>query len=604
MPHMYEVYTQPRQGRPRWALAASALLLLITVGLAQALITYKTRAQQISLDPPRIYEEGRIRCALPRGWKSKSPEDLPWGAVAGVIEPPEDKAPVRQLFILRDVPHSYGVPSLDARDAALQAVENLTSDIRMAQDLGAGKVGSLPGWTVGSVAQTVFGGGRPSYCIARSAIAPAGQIVTIVLLLSQQVRNADRQLLDAVAETVELLDVSLTTDSAEAMRRSGLHFEPPPGSRFADDSVPESPVLRMTGGDGDACWFVNAYRIPLLEGRTIETIAADLIAMQRQSRQNQALEIQEVDGREVARADVVLRSDKKSTVQVWCAKTGEREALLVVGRHDPAAADTLRDVCRSIAGSAKIDGGPALPDVKKARDRARECLRQLADSGLTTAWNHWKGTNPAFRLVAPALQWGRERRVYDQHRGRDGKPWWDLTIVTKLEGPRLPAIATTEEWSIRSDLAAHQLTLDRTLSGRVQLQYTEARAPGDRELVRTLSLLAPAGQLKRTTPIDDTFACEPVLLQAAGLVARDEQKRTAIFQTTDAFSQDVVYWVAVPLGELPVPGPAKEQRAAAVRLQRDFHPDPIILYFSTGGTLVGIARDDCTWQELAAPPAA
>jgi len=49
MGSMYEVYSMSRTGRPRWALAATAILLLLTVGMAALVVHRKSAAGQVPL---------------------------------------------------------------------------------------------------------------------------------------------------------------------------------------------------------------------------------------------------------------------------------------------------------------------------------------------------------------------------------------------------------------------------------------------------------------------------------------------------------------------------------------------------------------------------
>src|SRR5690554_3506566 len=92
---MYQVYTQQRPGRPRWALAASATLLLLTVGLASALIQYKTGGDTIILKP---FSTPRFQGKLPAGWKELG-GDVPGGTDVALVEPSAPEGSGRQLFI-------------------------------------------------------------------------------------------------------------------------------------------------------------------------------------------------------------------------------------------------------------------------------------------------------------------------------------------------------------------------------------------------------------------------------------------------------------------------------------------------------------------------
>src|SRR5687767_2002622 len=97
---MYQVYTQPRPGRPNLAIVSTALLLVLTVGMAWGVIRYKGQVQQVQLGDPQVFAEGGIRCRLPSGWEAKS-GDLGPHVVASLMEPVSPEGHVRQLWIFR-----------------------------------------------------------------------------------------------------------------------------------------------------------------------------------------------------------------------------------------------------------------------------------------------------------------------------------------------------------------------------------------------------------------------------------------------------------------------------------------------------------------------
>src|SRR5688572_13764838 len=110
---MYQVYTQPRPGRPTLAIVSTASLLVLTVGMAWGVIRYKSQVQQVQLGDPQVFADGGIRCRLPSGWEAKS-GDLPPRVVASLMEPIPPEGNVRQLLLFRGPAHSLSLPSTDA----------------------------------------------------------------------------------------------------------------------------------------------------------------------------------------------------------------------------------------------------------------------------------------------------------------------------------------------------------------------------------------------------------------------------------------------------------------------------------------------------------
>ena len=80
---MYEVYSQTRPGRPRWAVAACAFLLLLTLALAAMLSANKTRGNRVSLtSESEFFPAGRLRVRMPADWNREKGK---LSAVPGVV---------------------------------------------------------------------------------------------------------------------------------------------------------------------------------------------------------------------------------------------------------------------------------------------------------------------------------------------------------------------------------------------------------------------------------------------------------------------------------------------------------------------------------------
>jgi hypothetical protein len=611
---MYELYTQPRPGHPRWALVASALLLLITVALAQALIQIKTREYWVPLEPVRVIPRGHLQMALPAGWQERS-EDLPPGVVVSLFEASERRP--RQLLVRRAPPRPYGLPSQHAADTAAQAVNLLIPSSRPVRDDGPGQIGTLPGWTVYAESLSPFDGGRVLSCLGRSAIGPAGQMVTVLLLVPDRIQRADRQLVEQISSHIQLLDAQPVPDPAVAMETAGIHFRPPAGTRFVSHEGPDAPVrgqdavltggrggddaptgvLRMIGGHGRSTWFLQVYRVPLIGPRAPADLVADhaLNALQRADLR-QTVDISTVKGREVAHLAIDAGDGTEPWIQIWCVRVDDDDALLLVGRHEPDAGSALLATCRAVAGGARFDeAGEVRFDVAAAEERALNLLDEVR-TGALAAWSGPEGRSQAYRLASPALTVGREVRTLEP-RTEDGPLYWGIDVHVRLD-LATPRIDLRESWRIRSDGEEHQYTFTRSVSHRVEIRYREQRDAGLTQVARELTV---AGTRSATsTPIGPLYAPEQVLLHLAGRIANDPEARPAVFEATDPFSSGSHYWLITPIGEAPLPGEDADRMAPAARLQRDFAPGPILLYYDRAGNLLAIAMDDGSWRELVA----
>jgi hypothetical protein len=244
MAGMYEVYSQQRPGHPRWALGASAILLLLTVALAAALIQYKSGFGNVPLQP---FTSSGLEGALPTGWQDLQGE-LPEGTLLAVAEPGEGRQPGRQLFIFARLPlpllrHPTEFANATAEAYAMEALsQNVPSSGEM-------KVQRSPGGSVEQVDDLRAIGvlvrlsppknAPPWYCLVRTAIVPPGLglrpgcAIGVALLTRGELSKADIRLLDRVSRELRIAGPSQGADPGERDDSTGISadIEAGPGCR-------------------------------------------------------------------------------------------------------------------------------------------------------------------------------------------------------------------------------------------------------------------------------------------------------------------------------------------------------------------------------------
>ncbi|HOB76185.1 MAG TPA: hypothetical protein PKG54_16855 [Phycisphaerae bacterium] len=206
---MYQVYTQQRPGHPRWALGASAILLLATVGLAAALIRYKTGGDNVIL---KRFSVGKgLRAGLPADWKPLE-QDQPEGTLVALAEPTDGQQPGRRLFIfLRPANFRLMSPAKMVQEAA----RDYARDVLMSAPSGGemkdrdppgdptGEIAGRPGVTV--LVELPPRTDRPAwFCLGRATILPQGVVIGVALQTVGETRRADMHLLDRVGRELDI----------------------------------------------------------------------------------------------------------------------------------------------------------------------------------------------------------------------------------------------------------------------------------------------------------------------------------------------------------------------------------------------------------------
>ncbi|GEM_PF-861976 len=596
-PAMYQVYSIQRPGHPRWALAASGLLLVASVGLAWGLIHAKSRGTYMPLeDQSRDYPARGIRARLPSGWEALDGArvaSLP--AVVAAVAAPEESDRVACIF--RGNRQRLGVPSAHVLDVLEEAFVHL----RLAGDVETepAMIGPFFARTVRSTAGDRIGKAPGSHFLARVAFAPDGQTFGILLLLPRKPTPRDEQLLGEMGQHLQLLTLSLDESPARLMADAGIRFDPPTKARFVKPDPPPgppSPQLRLMSDDPATCWYLSIWRVPLLGTRTCAQLVESLaLTTLRQGRLRKQPVRSTVAGHEVARLSISPdeEAQPRSGAQIWCVQMDGDTALFLVGHHEAEAGPRLSEVCESIVAGVSLSGTDSLVDTSAALEVGRRYLREIAAEKLTSKWGDLVDRRQRFVLRGLAGVRLQEETSYQVARREDGSRWWRQLTTYSLPGPLAAmAPAATDEWVVRDDASGHEGRVRWPASSGTdeRIEYLETRSPGGGEVVCSLSM--PQKEPRDwTLGIDDNYACQPVLLEAAAKAARDPDRHVALFSTSEVFNPHLSWVMANPLGELPLPGSEEDRSVAAVRLWTDYEDEPEILYFDESDHLMGMSLE-------------
>ncbi len=590
---MYQVYTQQRPGRPRVAAAASAGLLLLTVGLAASLVQQRREASNVTLgDPQRL--SAHLLARIPDGWDPIPTDELPAGVVYGVGEPPRGASgATRCAYVFEGFPNGLGLPMQVGRDHVTYFAQQLAVGIFFGKSAeGPADLAGLPAWEVElqpQQAALAFGEIQLVYPLGRAAVAPDGRVFGVMLMLDRPARSADRALLQELAAGMASEAVAIAEHADEAIAGAGLDFNAPSGTAVVLNADPTLRRVRMIGGEGSGPWYLDVYRVPLAESRTPETLLLDHVraALEGKDPPDPVTTTQR-GGHRSAHVEVPLSIPTGDRLMLWASDFGGQQGVFLIGRCAGPAAGTLREIGDRIAEETRPAADDAWIDPRRALLTGRRLLEEIATGGLDETWKRLEADRQSFDMRSSGLPLGTQQLQY-KHDPDGDTSWWAVHIDTLQEDAmRRPRIRTTEDYGIRGDGTEHKL-LYRLGGGSYEENLTS-----DPRIVSRVLRVERRPERRQDIEADDAYACEPVLIQAAARVAWDPVGTRAMFSTTSPYSEGLIYWLVEPVDavDLPEGSPPGEIRAA--RFQRDFDPQPIVLYFDEHELLWAVTFDNGT----------
>lgn len=222
-----------RTGRPPWAVAATALLLVISTGMAAWVSHRRSTAGAIELRPLESYPKLGMRLRLPAGWDISDPERGANGRLLLASEPGEESG--RQLIVFRSTSPRLGGPETARERAVAKAIQAASQYDRIAcQPVGPGRLGELNSDLYQVVVSSTESPSEMRSGRASVALRPDGQLTGVILLVNGRMTSRDPKLLDEVSQTIVLEDerTQPTAPRAPGKRQNG------PGGSDTDSGKP------------------------------------------------------------------------------------------------------------------------------------------------------------------------------------------------------------------------------------------------------------------------------------------------------------------------------------------------------------------------------
>ena len=589
----------PRFCSPFRSISACLVVLVLTLGLAAYVGHRKNTADQIVLSEARLYTEGLLSFQEPQGWEPVAPEAPPEGLVVALGENGRSDGAARRLYVFRADPRPLSMPAGAAAEMISQMAGALAPGVpKDIKSLGPGAVGRLPGWSVVMALVSPFRPTVESHCLGCVALAPGGQAVGVLLMCDAPPKRRESRLLDRVCQTLVLQDARVVAEAGDLMSAAGIRFVPPPGAEFVVCDAGRDYMLRMLAQDETASWFLDLHRVPLLESRRIEEVVGDL-ARQYAPRSLAPPEVEHSDenGRSFVHTWVESSYPGAVPVLLCAAQVDPATALVMVGRcpHDGKA--DLLERCRSLARIAEVRGIGDLLDVPGARKAAAGWLAGLRADGLDHRLTDALCNDRRFLLRSPALILGMEDTSCRPT--ADTPPSYILRSRSERRAGRGARIRTTETVRLSRNADRHEIAMRVEAAGRELLRYEEARRDPSGPVHRRLQ--TGVRSLEDESPVDETYACEPVILLAAAEMSADPDAVPMAFTSVSSRTAGPAAWFLLPWGEQPLPGERSGRQLRAVRVIRDYNPAALTLLFEPDGRLAAVALDDGSWQEPADP---
>ncbi|HPD30210.1 MAG TPA: hypothetical protein PLL20_09465 [Phycisphaerae bacterium] len=580
---------------------AAIALLLLAAGAAQLLIWHREKTKLIELGSSVHYPEGQLSVSLPLGWQTLDKALCPAGTVIAV-EDRETEGRQRRLYVFRGPPSSEGL----AASASLRALDSfsnaLGADVLFEKEPETAQVGAFPGVTATMAKRLGAVGVKPPFCLGRAAVGPGGEVVGVLLETALPSRRTDQLLVQRVAETVELTSIGLDPDPAEAMAAAGISFDIPRGARFIGPIERGLPRVRLMSRQTAPAWYLDLFRVPLIARRKVNDLVEDgAMSLLQQVRLGEPLEPFDPGGRQAARASLVITPGKEPTVHLVAVKTDQHTALLMVGRHDAEAGTAVRELCDSIAATARVESYDELVDLESAIDAARRLIKDCRKEGMSSLLGRREGRRLRFNVEAPALGLGSWIETCRRSSDNAELPW-EVTGRWVYD-PRWRGharIVVTEGWRLAENGVEYLYRFERSDAGEKSIEQTEHSDAEGRQVTRIVK--AFGGSRTEEIEVDDAFASGPLLTELCARTAGSSSQRSVVVSTIDTFTAGVAYCVIKPLGRTPVPGTPMREPARTVRLMMDYDPEPMLMYFDDGDELLAVSHDARQWRKRVQPP--
>lgn len=582
-------------------MAATAILLIVTAGLAEAIVYYRARAVSVQLGPVRQFPEGQIDVRLPDGWSSIPLADCPPGTVVG-LEGTDNRGRGRRLFVFRGFPISDLVPSLGGLNAIHRAAKPMGHEVMVREEIGSGQVAGLPGATALAVPRQLLSAGDLPFCLGQAAVGPGGEVVGVLLSTPTLPARSDRALLNEIAGSLRLQSLEVDVDPTQAMSAAGISFDRPAGVKFIGPTEATIPRVRMMGGQDQTAWYLDVYRVPLVRGREPANLVEDAaLSCLRHVRLAHPPELFSAGQRSGARISVG-EDGREPSIHILAVRTDAQTALFMKGLFETAAAVNLRDLCLNIAETAQVLSFENIINIESGLEAGRRQIEESRRQGFGRWLRQMEGKTRHFAVKSPMMDLGTLIDAF-RRRQEGGQTRWEIASRWTFKPPwgTEDGIVMTEAWSLAEDGVSYQYEFQHFEDRERILRQTESRQGEGRPVSRVVDGLH--GSRRDTIAADASYVTDVLLTQIASGVSRDVPPRPLILCGVKAFTTGTAYLVLTPVGKLPLPGSGAGDRAWAVRTMTDYDPDPVCMFFDDEGGLLAILSDGGQWQERTEVPA-
>ncbi|MBN1509644.1 MAG: hypothetical protein JW955_22545 [Sedimentisphaerales bacterium] len=403
--------------------------------------------------------------------------------------------------------------------------------------------------------------------------------------------------MDQVARSIELTGISLDADPSASITAAGISFDLPRGARLIGPVDPNVPRLRLMGGGTEAGWYLELFRVPLIGERKVADLVEDrAMSILQEVRLRDPVETFDATGREAARATLALVPGQEPTLHLLAVETDEHTALLMAGRHEAKAGGSVRQLCESIAATARVDSYNKLVDPASAMDAARRMIQDCRKEGVSSLLGPRSGKTQRFDVAAPAISLGIWTETCRRSM-EDGERPWEVASKWIYEPEWLghDRLAATEVWHLGEGGVEYSYEFERTQAGQKIIEQTEQCDAGGRQVMR--KVMAFRGSRSENIKVDETFASGPLLMKVYARIAQDANPRPLVVSIIETFTAGAAYCVVQPAGRTPLPGSSLREPAWTVRLMVDYDPAPVSVYFDDKGELLAVSSDGHHWRE-------
>jgi len=599
---VFRIYSFQRETRPVRSIVGSAICLLVAVGLAWLLLRQKQAAvAEVPLGERSGVADWPLSLRLPKGWRPAPGRLRPRGLAVSLREPSSGRdEPSRVLYVIRRVDSSFQPPVAYCRFRLPVDLLGMVGHEAVVVDVRQRRFGPL----AGAVATIRLKDAPRAMHMAYVGCSPNGEVYLLLLGSPWGATPGESRLLERIADTAQVTSPAMHTELGSIGREAGLAFALPAGARVVAPDWEGLPRVRLCSeASATTAWSLDVVRTWVSTQRPPEHLVADLLR-KYEERLDPVTAIREVQvgARQAAEALIDGRRAGRATLGIWVARLGDRDAVLLVGRTEPAGERVLRTAAERVISTVRLTSGKAAVALDEALGQGKRILRDLRQGGLERLWgrarhDEWYVIRRGDAVIGAVRRRSAWVRPESRRRG-DRTAGYEIVRRSRYEFIAGIFEDVTEHWWVTAGGDAYRWRLSRR---RVPIEdylyrLDEVRRAGSGRLERRVELEGRRKPLSYELPVDEGFVCDEVATAAALLAARDPEARPVALATTGLYSRQSPYLlVCRPAGMVELGEQAQAAQALVVVLQRDYEASFARYFFDVRGRLIRAEFEDGTW---------